>query len=125
MEKKIISLPGGSGQKLPFSPAVVYGSMVFVSGQIGRDETGKLHDESFEAQVVQTMKNVQNILELAGSSFDKVLKITVYLADFDLFKEFNEIYRGYFEGDFPARTTFQVGRLGPGVLIEIDAVAHT
>lgn len=124
MEKQIIEVPGASDPALPFSPVVAYGSLLFVSGQVGKDKTGKLA-EGFGAQVHQTMKNIQLLLKHAGSSLDHVLKVCVYLADMDKFSEFNQIYKEYFTGNYPARTTFQVGRFGPGVQIEIDVIAYS
>jgi len=123
MKKRIIEVPG-AGADLPFSPAVAYGSLLFVSGQVGKDASGQLVDGGFKAQVHQTMENIKSILGQAGSDMDCVLKVQVYLADMDNFSQFNEIYKTYFPGDFPTRTTFQVGRFGPGVQIEIDAIAY-
>lgn len=124
MEKQIVEISGAGKPELPFSPAVMFGAMVFVSGQIGNDGNGRLVEGGFAAQVRRAMQNVQSILEQAGSSLDHLLKVTVYLADFDRFAEFNELYCEFVTRNYPARTTFQVGRLGPGVEIEIDAIAY-
>ncbi len=124
MEKTAINVPGTAPADLPLSPAVAYGSLLFVSGQVGKDESGRLAEGDFAAQVRQTLKNIEGILESAGSSMECILKSNVYLEDIDNFDEFNGIYAGSFDGDPPARTTFQVGRFGPGVLIEIDVIAY-
>jgi 2-iminobutanoate/2-iminopropanoate deaminase len=124
MKKRVFNVPGATSPDLPFSSSVAYGSLLFTSGQVGKDESGKLIEGDFAAQVHQTLKNVQVVLENAGSTMECVLKSSVFLADMDNFSEFNEIYKEYFKGDYPARTTFQVGRFGPGVLIEIDVIAY-
>lgn len=123
MAKRPFHGRGKMKSSLPFSPAVAFGSLLFVSGQVGKDETGQLAGGGFEGQVRQVMENIGAILEPAGCTFDDVLKVTVYLADFAQFSAFNEVYKEYFSGVYPARTTIQAGRLGPGVEIEIDAIA--
>ena len=124
MEKRIVEVPGASGSALPLSPAVAYGSLLFVSGHVGKDDAGELVEGDIRAQVQQTMRNLQRTLEHAGTSLESVLKVTVYLSDFDDFGEFNQVYKDYFEVDYPARTTIQAGRLGPGMLVEIEAIAY-
>jgi 2-iminobutanoate/2-iminopropanoate deaminase len=109
--------PGG-----PYSPAVVANGFVFVAGQGPVDpETGKMPD-GFEDQVHQTLTNLQTVLEAAGSSLEDVVKVNAYLTDLTRFAQFNEVYRGFFRHDPPARTT--VGAALLGFLVEIDCVAQ-
>jgi 2-iminobutanoate/2-iminopropanoate deaminase len=105
----------------PYSHAVVSGGFVFVSGQGPVDpETGSMPD-AFTDQVRQTLKNVQTILEAAGSSLDNVVKVNAYVTDLTRFAEFNDVYREFFEHDPPARTTVAVSLLG--FLVEVDCIA--
>jgi 2-iminobutanoate/2-iminopropanoate deaminase len=105
----------------PYSHAVVSGGFVFVSGQGPVDpETGTMPD-AFEDQVRQTLKNLQTILEAAGSSIDEVVKVNAYVTDLTRFAQFNEVYAEFFRHDPPARTT--VGTSLLGFLVEIDCIA--
>jgi 2-iminobutanoate/2-iminopropanoate deaminase len=105
----------------PYSHAVVSGGFVFVSGQGPVDpETGTMPD-AFEDQVRQTLKNLQAILEAAGSSIDEVVKVNAYVTDLTRFAQFNEVYAEFFRHDPPARTTVATSLLG--FLVEIDCIA--
>ena len=105
----------------PYSPAVVANGFVFISGQGPADpETGTMPD-AFTDQVRQTLRNVQTILEAAGSSLENVVKVNAYVTDLTRFAEFNEVYREFFSHDPPARTTVAVSLLG--FLVEIDCIA--
>jgi 2-iminobutanoate/2-iminopropanoate deaminase len=106
----------------PYSHAVVADGLVFISGQGPMDpETGTMPD-AFEDQVRQTLRNVQTILEAAGSSLDDVIKVNVFVTDLTRFQEFNEVYGEFFRHDPPARTT--VGASLLGFLVEIDCIAR-
>jgi 2-iminobutanoate/2-iminopropanoate deaminase len=109
----------------PYSPGMVYGHLVFVSGQAGRDPaTGTLADD-VTAQTEQALKNVATILEAAGSSLQHVLRCGVFLVDMTDFPKMNEVYARAFGAHRPARTTVEVSGLpGPGLRVEIDAVAY-
>ncbi len=105
----------------PYSHAVVANGMVFVSGQGPIDpESGSMPD-AFKDQVRQTLRNVQTILEGAGSSLDKAVKVNAYVTDLTRFEEFNEVYKEFFHHNPPARTT--VGASLLGFLVEVDCVA--
>ena len=108
----------------PYSPGVIAGNLVFVSGQAGRDpKTGGLATD-VEAQTEQTLKNVAAILEAAGSSLSHVVRCGVFLVDISEFQKMNAVYSRMFGGHRPARTTVEVSALpGDGLRVEIDCVA--
>jgi 2-iminobutanoate/2-iminopropanoate deaminase len=109
----------------PYSPGMIFGRLVFVSGQAGRDPaTGQLASD-VTAQTEQVLKNIATILEAAGSGMAHVLRCGVFLVDMKDFPKMNEIYARAFGSHRPARTTVQVAGLpGDGLLVEIDAVAY-
>ncbi len=109
----------------PYSPGMIFGKMVFVSGQAGRDPvTGGLGPD-VTAQTEQVMRNIATILEAAGSSLQHVIRCGVFLVDMREFPKMNEVYARAFGSHRPARTTVEVSGLpGPGLLVEIDAVAY-
>lgn len=108
----------------PYSQAKVSGNFVFTSGQLPVDPaTGAFAGDSIEAQAEQSCKNVIAILEAAGSSAEKVLKTTCFLADIADFAAFNGVYAKFFTGA-PARSCFAVKDLPKGALCEIEAVAE-
>ncbi len=107
----------------PYSHAVVSGSFVFTSGQLGFDpSTGKLL-EGVEAQAEQAFKNLEAVLKASGASLADIVKTTVFLADMKDFPLVNKIYGAHFEGDYPARSCVQVAALPAGGLVEVEAVA--
>ena len=108
----------------PYSQAKVSGGLVFVSGQIPViPETGLPAGETIEIQAEQSMKNIGAILEAAGSSYEKVLKTTCFLADMADFAAFNAVYEKYFTGK-PARSCVAVKDLPKGLLCEVEAIAE-
>jgi 2-iminobutanoate/2-iminopropanoate deaminase len=109
----------------PYSPGMVCGNLVFVSGQAGRDPaTGRLAGADVEAQTEQVLKNIATILEAAGSGLPHVLRCGVFLVDMKEFPRMNEVYARAFGSHRPARTTVEVSGLpGDGLRVEIDAVA--
>lgn len=110
----------------PYSQAVKANGLVFTSGQIALDPaTGNLVDGSFDDQVHRVFRNLEAVLREAGSSFDRVLKATVYVTDLANFQALNAIYGQYFGDHKPARTTIEASALPKGGLVEIDLVALT
>lgn len=109
----------------PYAPGTIFGDLVFVSGQAGRDPaTGRLAGVDVEAQTEQVLRNIQTILEAAGSGLRHVLRCGVFLVDMTEFPRMNEVYARAFGTHRPARTTVEVSRLpGEGLRVEIDAVA--
>lgn len=108
----------------PYSPGMIAGHLVFVSGQAGRNpQTGALAPD-VESQTEQALRNVAAILEAAGSSLAHVIRCGVFLVDMREFQRMNEVYARMFDGHRPARTTVEVSGLpGEGLRVEIDAVA--
>lgn len=109
----------------PYSPGMIFGQLVFVSGQAGRDPaTGRLGPD-VTAQTEQALTNIATILEAAGSSLQHVIRCGVFLVDMKEFPKMNEVYARAFGAHRPARTTVEVSGLpGEGLLVEIDAVAY-
>lgn len=112
--------PGAIG---PYSQGFVVNGFVFTSGQIPVDPATGAIPEGIAAQAHQSCKNVAAILEAAGSSMEKVIKTTCFLADMDDFAAFNEVYAQYFTGK-PARSCVAVKTLPKNVLCEIEAIAE-
>jgi 2-iminobutanoate/2-iminopropanoate deaminase len=108
----------------PYSQAVSLDGWLFTSGQVGLDPaTGKLVAGGFEPQARQVLANLRAILRNAGVDFDRVVKVTVFLADLGDFAQLNAIYGEAMGTNRPARTTVQVAALPIGAAIEIDMVA--
>jgi 2-iminobutanoate/2-iminopropanoate deaminase len=123
-EKQCIFVPGCESPEAPVSHAVRYGSLVFVSGQVGAElKSGRLHNDSIEDETAQALENVKQILEAAGASIDDVLKVTVFLTSMENFAEVNEVYKRYFPSKRPARSCVQVG-LAKNYRVEIESIAY-
>ena len=108
----------------PYSQAVVFGGAVFTSGQIPiNPATGKVEASDITEQTEQVMKNLGAVLDAAGSSFEKAIKTTCFLADISDFAAFNEVYSRYFT-EKPARSCVAVRDLPKGVLVEVEVIAE-
>ena len=108
----------------PYSQAVRSGSFVFVSGQIPLDPaTGAMVEGDIATQTHRVFANLRAILEAAGTSLDRVVRSTVYLADMNDFAVVNEVYGTYFSSPAPARATVQAARLPKDARVEIDVIA--
>lgn len=108
----------------PYSQAMVMGNMVFTSGQIPMSpENGRIVGDSIAEQTEQVIRNIKAVLEASGSSIEKVVKTTCFLADMVDFPAFNEVYAKYFTGK-PARSTVAAKHLPRSVLVEIDTIAE-
>ena len=109
----------------PYSQAIRAGSLLFVSGQIPLDpDTATLVEGDITVQTHRVFRNLAGILEAAGSSLDRVLRATVYLADMNDFTAMNDVYATYFTSPAPARSTIQAGRLPKDARVEIDVIAE-
>lgn len=123
MSKKIVFTENAPKPVGPYSQAVISGDFVFVSGQIPIDpKTSKVVDGGIEAQTVQVLENLRNILGSINLTLNDVVKTSVFLSSFSDFQSFNRVYSKYFEVNPPARTTVQVGLMAV-VLLEIDVIA--
>ncbi|SDC72954.1 RidA family protein [Shouchella lonarensis] len=107
----------------PYSQGIVVGNMFYSSGQIPLTATGALVAGSVEEQTRQVFANLQAVLQAAGSSFDNVVKATVFIKNMDDFPRINEVYGEYFRDHQPARSCVEVARLPKDVLIEIEVMA--
>ncbi len=107
----------------PYSQAIDIGNMIFTSGQIALKPDGTLIEGGIEAQTRQVLTNLSEVLKEAGSSLDKVVKTTIFLADMGNFAKVNEIYAEFFGEHKPARSTVAVKTLPLNVLVEIDTIA--
>lgn len=108
----------------PYSQAKEVGKLIFTSGQIPLDSiTGEVVGTDITAQAEQSIKNVGEILKAAGTSYDKVIKTTCFLANMEDFTGFNEVYAKYFT-EKPARSCVAVKTLPKGVLVEIEVIAE-
>lgn len=122
-EKETIHMPG-SLEGLPFSTAVRVGDMLYLSGQVGTlPGTNALIDGGVTAETRQTLENIATVLEYAGSSMDRVVKCTVFLADIAEFQDMNAVYREYFAEAPPARSTVAGSGLALGARVEIECMA--
>lgn len=107
----------------PYSQAIVHGDIVFTSGQIPiNPATGNVEAEGIIAQTEQVMKNLGQVLDASGASFESAIKTTCFLADMADFAAFNEVYARYFT-EKPARSCVAVKTLPKGVLVEVEVVA--
>jgi len=108
----------------PYSQGIIANGLVFCSGQIAFDPaSGELNTGPIEEQARLVLKNIGAVLRAAGSSFDQVVKTTIFLQDMNDFNKLNEVYAEFFKSPFPARATVQVARLPRDARVEIEAIA--
>lgn len=119
--KQVISDPLAATNAGGYSPALRVGDWVFVSGQGPISPQGDIVAGDIEAQTRLTMENVKRLLEAAGGCMDQIVKCSCFLANMDDFSAFDAVYRSFFDGTLPARTTVQAGL--DGILVEIEATA--
>ena len=125
MERTVVSTTNAPQAIGPYSQAVAAGSFVFVSGQLPIDPaTGALLEGDIGAMTRQIFANLAAVLTAAGSSLERVVKVTVFLADLNDFQAMNAAYAEFFPAAPPARSTVQVARLPRDARIEIEAIAH-
>ena len=130
-----ISMPVAAGEKLkiypstkypdfPFSEAVAYRGVLYLSGDIGTDSSGKLVDGGIGPESRQTMENVKATLGRYGLGMEDIIKCTVFLADISEWPTFNDIYARYFEkGRYPARSALAASGLALGARVELECIA--
>ncbi len=124
MAKEIIATQAAPAAIGPYSQGVKTAGMLFTAGQIPLDPaTGRLVEGDIAAQTERVMRNLEAVLGEAGADFGTVVKTTCFLANFDDFAAFNEVYGRFFPEQPPARSTVQVARLPAGALVEVECVA--
>jgi 2-iminobutanoate/2-iminopropanoate deaminase len=121
-QKKVIYPPGARAGG-NFSPGILVEGSLYVSGMLGLDANGKL-PETFEAEVQQSLDNIDAVLKAAGMTRDDVVSVQVYLTDLKMFPRMNKVYAGFFKDPRPTRTTVQVAGLVNGGHIEITVTAR-
>jgi len=123
MLERVITRPDNYEPFL-LSQGIKFGNLLFVSGQAGAGDDGKIVDGGFRAQGEQAFTNLRRALEAGGSSLDDVIKVTIFVTDMGNFKEVVELRRKFFSEPYPADTIAEVKALyDPKVLIEIEAIA--
>lgn len=124
MSKQAVRTDAAPAAIGPYSQGIIAGGLVFTSGQAALiPGTKTLAEGGIQAQTRQTLDNIKAVLEAAGSSMERVVKVTVFLKNMDEFAAMNEVYATYFPGPPPARSTVEVARLPMDALVEIEAVA--
>jgi 2-iminobutanoate/2-iminopropanoate deaminase len=122
--REVISTEKGPQAIGPYSQAIKANGFIFVSGQTAFDPaSGKAMEGETAKQTERTLENVKAILQAAGSSLDRVVKVGVFLKDMNDFTAMNEVYALYFPANPPARTTVEVARLPRDFLVEMDVIA--
>jgi len=107
----------------PYSQAIRFANLVFVSGQIPLDpHSGEIVGGDIEVQAKQVLENLKAIVEASGMGLENVLKCSCFLKNMEDFSRFNEVYNSYFAGVLPARETVEVSRLPKDVLVEISLI---
>lgn len=112
-----------SGPSRPFSPAVRANGFLFLSGQVGTDSTGRVVSGGIQAETRQAMSNIREVLRRAGSSMDRVVKCTVFMADMSEWGAMNEVYITFFPQRPPARSAAGANGLALGARVEIECIA--
>ena len=121
--KKLISTNKAPAAIGPYSQAILWGDVVFISGQVAFiPATGELNNNTFEDEVNQVIDNLDAICKEAGGSLDNILKLSIFLTDLANFDAVNNLMKERFSEPFPARSTIEVSRLPKDVNIEMDAI---
>jgi 2-iminobutanoate/2-iminopropanoate deaminase len=123
-DKQVVTRTDAPAPNLPFSAAIKANGFIFASGQVGTDpRTGELAGPDVAAQTRQTIANIQAVLEAGGSSLDRLVKATVFLADMRLFEAMNAVYRELIPEPRPGRSTVEARLARPEILVEIEVIA--
>lgn len=124
MSKRIVATNGAPPARGCYSQGVVANGFLFCAGQLPLcPETGQIVEPGIEAQTNQVMRNLQAVIEAAGSTLDDVVKVTVFITDIAHWTAVNSVYARFFPSTSPARSVVAVDSLHYGALIEIDAIA--
>ena len=122
-ERQTFQLPAMAALDLPFSDAVMVGNTLYLSGNGGLDLATMTAPEDPRDEARLLMENFKDVLALADMTLDDLVSVTIYCPDLSLYGDFNEVYRSYFEGDFPARAFIGSGPLLFGMRFEMQAIA--
>jgi 2-iminobutanoate/2-iminopropanoate deaminase len=120
-ERKAVNLSNGSG--LPFSDGIIAGNTLYIAGQEGNDDSGKLAAGGIAPETTVALNNIQKVVKAAGFEMKDIVNVTIYLADIHEFADMNKIYKGIMPDPKPARATMQAGALVNNARIEISAIA--
>ena len=123
MNRTVISTDKAAPAIGPYSQAILTDTMLYCSGQIPLNAQGVMVEGDVTAQTIQVFENITAVLAAAGSSFEKVVKVTVFLADMNDFAAMNAVYGTFFTANPPARSTVQVARLPRDAKVEIEITA--
>lgn len=109
----------------PYTPAIKCGRLVFISGQVAKDpESGELNGDGVADQARVALENLRRVARAAGTSLDRVVKVTVFLKQAEDFGAFNAVYAEFFSPPYPARSTLVAPAVNPRVLVEVEAIAE-
>jgi 2-iminobutanoate/2-iminopropanoate deaminase len=122
--KQSVNIPNAPAPIGPYSPAIIAGNQLFVSGQIPLDPLdGTFKNDTIEEATVQVMENLKNIIIAAGFTMNDVVKCSIFLKDLNNFSAVNQIYASYFSKTPPARETVEISRLPMDAIVEISCIA--
>ena len=122
--KQSVNIPNAPAPIGPYSPAIIAGNQLFVSGQIPLDPLdGTFKNETIEEATVQVMENLKNIIISAGFTMNEVVKCSIFLKDLNNFSAVNQVYASYFSETPPARETVEISRLPMDAIVEISCIA--
>jgi 2-iminobutanoate/2-iminopropanoate deaminase len=125
MTRQAVQTSGAPEAVGPYSQGIAVDGFVFCSGQIGLDPaSGELVEGGVEAQADRALRNLAAVLDAAGASMADAVKTTLFLADIGDFTSVNVVYARHFPDPPPARSTFAVGALPKGALVEVEAIAR-
>jgi 2-iminobutanoate/2-iminopropanoate deaminase len=123
MRERVVTQPDPYAPYL-LSQGIRYGNLLFVSGQAGAGDDGRIVPGGFRAQGEQAFANLRRALEAGGSSLDQVIKVTIFVTDMGHFQEVVELRRRFFSAPYPADTIAEIKALyDPAAMIEIEAIA--
>lgn len=121
--REIITTEKGPAAVGPYSQAIRFGNLLFVSGQIALDpKSGEIVGSDIESQTERVLENLKAIVEASEMGLEDVLKCSCFLQNMEDFARFNSVYNTYFSNILPARETVEVSRLPKDVLVEISAI---
>jgi 2-iminobutanoate/2-iminopropanoate deaminase len=122
--KQSVNIPNAPAPIGPYSPAIIAGNQLFVSGQIPLNPLdGTFKNETIEEATKQVMENLKNIILAAGFTMNEVVKCSIFLKDLNNFSAVNQVYASYFSETPPARETVEISRLPMDAIVEISCIA--